>query len=412
MKTENDHLKSVVEKILELPQINKKVYLITLVKLQKLYTSLNKIEEQIRTQILTQYSLEPIIDQLLIYLGETMVYELYVKFILLLAELLKILSDYRGSIRLFQMIRIISDLFNDCKTQQQAYYQLGECYRSIGEYSNAQNCFELFLHNSWFLKDVKNELKAYDCIGMTYFYQNDIEKAQRYHLRSLVPDSALERESFKEMVEARIENEAKRKQRLLANKDLYFRFEVSRDLLEVKSDLDDFLKTRNIGQFLTSVFAVDNLAVLGPLPSHSSAGTSNTNKRAIRMITNKKINYVADFTPEGYTKSMLLSNPAKYFMIKEGTLKLDENTTKQVNLYDASYSHIEDQKLLSHLSSNNCKATFSKVSDGSEVCLQFLQKQCKEKMKDKVEGLKDDLLESIEFLADLLKDKESSVGQL
>jgi tetratricopeptide (TPR) repeat protein len=408
IKDDNQHYRGGIEKILELPKLEQRVYLISIVKIQKIYLLLNQIDDVIKTQLLTQYTLQPIVDEILICVGQTMLYEMYLKIMLLLAEILKTLSEYEGAIRLYQMIRIISDLFGDTKSQQQAYYELGECYRATGDYPQAQHCFELFLHNSWFLKDAKNELKAYDCIGMTYFYQNDLEKAQRYHLRSLIPDSALEKLSFKEMVEHRLISESNRKDRLLATKDKYFKFEIAKGLLQVKSDIEGYLKVRNIHQLLTSVFAVDNLAVLGPIDSHTPEKPSNTNNRAMRLINSKKIKYTADFTPEGYSKSMQLSNPAKFFMIQEGTLTLDENTTKQVNLYDASYTRIEDKKLLSHLSPNNSKTIFAKSADGSEICLQFLQKQCKDKMKDKVDSLKDDLLEIIEFLIDKLASKENS----
>lgn len=364
------------------------------------------MSDTIKNEILTQFTLTGLIQQVLTVIGETMIYELYVKFVLFLADLLMTLSDYHGAIRLYQVMRVISDLFDDLKTQQTVYCNLGECYKIVGDYKNSLHNFELFLHTSWFLEDLKNELKAYDRIGMIYYYQNDLEKAQRYHLRSLLPDSALENQGFNSMVKSRIVEESNRKNRLFTNKDLYFKFELSRDLLLFKDEVDEYIKLRSIGQFLTSVFAVDNLAVLGPVKTNFGTRDDKHASLPIKIIVSKKQKYQADFTPEGYTRSMMLSNPAKYFMIMDGTMKLDETNTRNINLYDKTYTSVEDQKMLSHLSTNNTKVAFSKSSMQREVCLQFLQPHCKEKMKAKVDALNDEVLEFIEFLINEIAGKD------
>ena len=410
LRIDNPRYLGSLTPIFALKSVKMQIHLITLVKLQKIHESLNQMSEVIRREVLTQYSLTNCVDNLMSYLGETMIYELYVKVILFLADLLMTLSDYHGAIRLYQIMRVISDMFSDLRSHQTVYCQLGECYKILGDYKKAMHNLELYLHTSWFLRDLKNELKAYDSIGMLYYYQNDLEKAQRYHLRSLRPDSALDSPGFDGMVKARITEESSRKQRLIAGKDLYFKYEVTRDLLTFKEDVEEYIKLRSISQYLTSVFAVDNLAVLGPTKPLMQNREVKHTSLALKILNSKKQNYKANFTPEGYTRAMQLSNPAKYGMIQDGTMKLDDANIKNINLYDNTYTAVEDQKVLSHLSTNNTKLSFSNSTKSSEVCLQFLQNKCKEKMKVKVDSMKDDILEFIEFLLDQVagKDKTNS----
>jgi tetratricopeptide (TPR) repeat protein len=398
LRVDNPMFKDQLTPIFNLRNSSMQASLITLVKLQKIYACLMEMTEIIKKEILTQYSFSAVIDVIMVVIGETMMYEIYVRIILFLADFLMTLSDFTRAIRLYQIIRVISDFFGDLQSQQTAFSYLGECFKIIGDYLKAMHYYELYLHNSWFLGDIKSELKAYDKLGMLYYYQNDMEKAQRYHIRSLCPDSALENPIFSNIIKSRLTEETNRKSYLMEKKDLYFKFEIAKDLLLHKGDIDEFLKMRSMTQYLSSAFVVDILSVIGPIKSNPSNGSDKHASQAIKIISSKKQSYKADFTPEGFTRSMQLSNPAKYTMIREGTMKLDDENTKNINLYDNMYTAVDDQKLMSHLSNNNTKIVYSKTIQESEVCLQFLKSHSKSKMRAKLDSMADEILELIEFL--------------
>ena len=129
-----------------------------------------------------------------------MIYQLIVQIVSFVGDIQKTLSDYTNTFKIFDILRVIADLFGDNVTLQKCYLEMGDCCKAIGDYRQAQLNYERFLQQSWYIRDVKSELKAYDLIGITYFYQNNMERARRYHRRSLCCDSALENESFSETV--------------------------------------------------------------------------------------------------------------------------------------------------------------------------------------------------------------------
>jgi hypothetical protein len=67
----------------------------------------------------------------------------------------------------------------------EVYETLGKCCMKLAKYKDALVCFKLQLSFSWYLNRPVDELKAYDNVGMAYFYLQDLKKANNYHQRAM-----------------------------------------------------------------------------------------------------------------------------------------------------------------------------------------------------------------------------------
>jgi tetratricopeptide (TPR) repeat protein len=64
-----------------------------------------------------------------------------------------------------------------------AYESLGNAYKFLYKYRKAILCYKRQIELAWKLNDKYSELRAYDNIGIQYFYLNNKEKAKYYHKR-------------------------------------------------------------------------------------------------------------------------------------------------------------------------------------------------------------------------------------
>jgi tetratricopeptide (TPR) repeat protein len=64
-----------------------------------------------------------------------------------------------------------------------AYESLGTAYKFLYKYRKAILCYKKQIELAWKLNDKYSELRAYDNIGLQYFYLNNKEKAKYYHKR-------------------------------------------------------------------------------------------------------------------------------------------------------------------------------------------------------------------------------------
>jgi tetratricopeptide (TPR) repeat protein len=69
--------------------------------------------------------------------------------------------------------------------EMEVYETLGKCCMKLGQYKEALTCYKMQLSFSWYLNRPVEELKAYDNIGMAYFYMQDLQKANNYHQRAM-----------------------------------------------------------------------------------------------------------------------------------------------------------------------------------------------------------------------------------
>lgn len=78
---------------------------------------------------------------------------------------------------------------------------MGKIALEILEYQKAIIFFKKALQYSWKMKDTESELRLYDWLGQTYYYEGQAGYALYYHNRYIqgeleAPDSAARRISF------------------------------------------------------------------------------------------------------------------------------------------------------------------------------------------------------------------------
>ncbi len=67
----------------------------------------------------------------------------------------------------------------------EAYENIGRVYSHIKNYENAIKCFKKQLELSWRTNDVAEELKAYESLGMQYYYLGKLDRAKYYNDRCM-----------------------------------------------------------------------------------------------------------------------------------------------------------------------------------------------------------------------------------
>eukprot|EP01017_Pseudomicrothorax_dubius_P048423 TRINITY_DN8801_c0_g1_i1.p1 TRINITY_DN8801_c0_g1~~TRINITY_DN8801_c0_g1_i1.p1 ORF type:complete len:442 (+),score=85.47 TRINITY_DN8801_c0_g1_i1:60-1328(+) len=91
------------------------------------------------------------------------------------------LVDVQRAIRLLKRYRKLCELYEMHEPLMKAYYKLGLCYQRLTSYSRAMSAFTKMLFLAWRVENVDAEMKAYDCIGLQYFYLGQVERARYYH---------------------------------------------------------------------------------------------------------------------------------------------------------------------------------------------------------------------------------------
>ena len=66
-----------------------------------------------------------------------------------------------------------------------SYKNLGICFLRLKMYKMSIRYFGKFLACAWYNNNVDSELLAYDYLGVGYFYEGDLDKAQYYHQKMI-----------------------------------------------------------------------------------------------------------------------------------------------------------------------------------------------------------------------------------
>ena len=64
-----------------------------------------------------------------------------------------------------------------------SYEALGNTFKFLYQYQKAIVCYKKQIEIAWLLGNKNSELRAYDNIGIQYFYLQNREKAKYYHER-------------------------------------------------------------------------------------------------------------------------------------------------------------------------------------------------------------------------------------
>lgn len=81
-----------------------------------------------------------------------------------------------------------------------SYECIGNVYKYLYQYHKAIKCYKKQIEVAWVLNDKNSELRAYDNIGLQYFYLCNREKARYYHERMLYGRSESQKSEIREKV--------------------------------------------------------------------------------------------------------------------------------------------------------------------------------------------------------------------
>ena len=137
-------------------------------------TSINKnvntIKESINTVQLIQLS--PAFRKKLLLIAIKVLGDIYMEF-----------DDYENARTLFCFYKIVSFRLELFEETMYAYESLGNVYKFLYQYNKAILCYKKLIELAWILGNKEFELRAYDHIGIQYFYLCNKQKAKYYHDR-------------------------------------------------------------------------------------------------------------------------------------------------------------------------------------------------------------------------------------
>ena len=87
-----------------------------------------------------------------------------------------------------------------------AYEAIGNCYKFLNQYDRSIKCYKKQIELSWVLNDKESELRAYDNIGIQYFYLGNRDKARYYHDRMISGKSEKPKSEMREKVLKKFED--------------------------------------------------------------------------------------------------------------------------------------------------------------------------------------------------------------
>ena len=92
-------------------------------------------------------------------------------------------DDYENARTLYSFYKIVSFRLELFEETMYAYESLGNVYKFLYQYNKAILCYKKLIELAWILGNREFELRAYDHIGLQYFYLCNKQKAKYYHDR-------------------------------------------------------------------------------------------------------------------------------------------------------------------------------------------------------------------------------------
>ncbi|KAL4470532.1 hypothetical protein ABPG73_018556 [Tetrahymena malaccensis] len=122
------------------------------------------------------------------------------------AKVSKLNKNYTRSIELYKTCKNCSEMPSLFNYKLSCYKNLGYCFSRLKMYDFAMYYFCKMLRIAWYQNDQDAELKAYDLIGMQYYYQGKLEIAQYYHNKMIQGDYEKPESNLRRLGISKIEN--------------------------------------------------------------------------------------------------------------------------------------------------------------------------------------------------------------
>lgn len=286
----------------------------------------------------------------------------------------------------------IADLFMDPHEMIRAIEVHGKCLRDRRLYQESIDCFRKHLFLSWITNDMQSEFRSYDYLGMSHFYLNDVDKATKYHQKSVRADSELEGGELHRITLAKYNLNRKKRLAVLAQRNQFYRYSFMKNILEDPGCLSEERHLLELAQVQCNFMIFDESAVRFPeaLPAsvRQKPKTHRPKAPSDSLGDLRAQQFKCNFSREGLLYSLKLSNPLKFELIQNGFIEIEPKMLQDIDLRDKNCKNDISSILLTHQSQNKSAESFinyhnQKATD-SEVCLEYIEPDIKTKLRNKV----------------------------
>ena len=285
-------------------------------------------------------------------------------------------------------ILLISDMFDHSSEMLESLEIVGNCQRDKRLYKECLETYYKQLYMAWSLSDIRREIRAYDNIGLAYFYLNNVERAYKFHSKAVSAESELESGDAAKKMGERYLLERKRKTQHISTKDQCYRFKVMKQVITDRNCFDQEIIMSGIRPMLTN-FAVFDESPIRPFEIDNNSQqfrlVTKTNATSLNLKRLRDSQFKCNFTKDGLMNSLYKSNPLKLDLIKSGMLRVDSHMLKNINLREGSHL---TSTLLTHQSQNKSAEAFMSyhnfVNSSADICLEYITADIKSRLRNKV----------------------------
>lgn len=272
----------------------------------------------------------------------------------------EIFKDFIKSVFLYKQAKYLATNSKQYKFLIKCYKGLGRCFQNLKKYETAKHYFIKVLQISWLIMDRKNELYAYDSIGLQYYYLGMMEDAQFFHSKMVFGhfeenDSAIKNLGIAQLQKTKKDNET------------YIKGIIENKQPKKKRTLDEnpiFNISSSDDEFDFSV----------PISSEKSHHESN-NKLKQFNLTNSNAFFAGNIKKNNDNiRSSSLPKVEKKKIINLGYSMNKKNVS---NAFLQSNPFLNKKKIVTHLTPNKSSEYFyhvmgNKKDDFSEKCFSQL----------------------------------------
>lgn len=299
-------------------------------------------------------------------------------------------KDHKAAAKTARTTFILADLFGDVNLMISSIETYANCQRDQRLYFECLQNYWKQLYLAWSAKDPVAELRAYDNLGLAFYYLNDPERAYFYHRKAIKGESDLEAGAAAHLMGDRYIEEKKRKMQILTTKNLFYRFSLMKEMV---TDLDYLDKP---GSMVFVEPLLTNFSIFDSSPIKALKKDASKKQKIVLKPTQlgnelkilREKQFKCNFTKDGLLSSLKRSNPVKYDLIQRGILQLDAQMLSEIDLKDGNRVN---SNLLTHQSQNKSAEAFVSYHNFSameaDICLEYITIDIKSKLKQKMEDM-------------------------
>ena len=368
--------------------IKKKLVTLLKFKLNSILKILKDFQKVISQEKVTQTLINTGLGPLKQELASAFYPQLSISCLRLITEMHLASRDYQTAAKSAHAWFMLADIFGESADMLSAVEVIGHCQRDQRLYSECLSSYWKQVYLAWSINDVIHELRAYDNLGLAFFYLNDTEKAIFYHTKAVKGESELEAGDAAHKMGERYIEERKRKKHTINLKNQFYRYSLMKDILVDEDYLGKPESMKFVEPLLTNFDIFDGSPIKAPKREESKGKLRIVLKPTPlgnRLKDLREKQFKCNFTKDGLLHSLRRSNPVKFDLIERGVLQLDSQMLQEIDLRDGANIN---SNILTHQSQNKSAEAFVSYHNfsslESDICLEYITIDIKSKLQQKI----------------------------